>query len=93
MTRDKLRELELLNRIRLSDGEAGEVLGVFSMMESAEEELRALDTADVEPMVHVLPLKNILREDKWSQNFPLNALLEGAPEHTEDSWQVPRLVR
>ena len=51
------------------------------------------DTENVEPMVHVMPMTNVLREDVRSQPFKREDLLEGAPEKSEDSWQVPRLVK
>ena len=48
---------------------------------------------DVEEMIYVMPMTNVLREDKRVQNFSRESLLEGAPQRSEDSWQVPRLVK
>ena len=50
-------------------------------------------TADVEAMVYVMPMTNVLRNDGRNQPFARKDLLEGAPQSTEDSWQVPRLVK
>ena len=44
-------------------------------------------------MVHVNPMTNVLREDARNQAFDRKDLLAGAPQSTEDSWQVPRLVK
>ena len=44
-------------------------------------------------MVHVMPMKNVLREDVRSQPFTRDELMEGAPEHSDGSWLVPRLVK
>jgi Asp-tRNA(Asn)/Glu-tRNA(Gln) amidotransferase C subunit len=41
----------------------------------------------------VLPMTNILRADQRSQPFAREALLQGAPQRTGDSWQVPRVVK
>ena len=62
-------------------------------MEKAEEDLAKLDTDSTEAMVYVRPMTNIIREDKQIQNFDRADLLRGAPQSTEDSWQVPRLVK
>jgi Asp-tRNA(Asn)/Glu-tRNA(Gln) amidotransferase C subunit len=38
-------------------------------------------------------MTNVLREDVRDQKFARESLLEGAPERSDDSWQVPRLVK
>jgi len=55
--------------------------------------LKDIDTENVEEMVHVMPMTNVLREDKREQPFSRESLLEGAPERSEDSWQVPKVVK
>ncbi len=82
-----------LNQLSLTEEEETVVQSIFDQMKSAETALAQWDTADVEPMVHVMPLTNVLREDKREQPFTRESLLEGAPERNEDSWQVPRLVK
>ena len=62
-------------------------------MKEKEEILKSINTEDTEPMVHVMPMTNVLREDVRSQPFTRESLLKGAPERSEDSWQVPRLVK
>jgi aspartyl/glutamyl-tRNA(Asn/Gln) amidotransferase C subunit len=66
---------------------------IFKMMKSHEEALKTIDTENVEEMVHVMPMTNVLREDERDQKFSRESLLAGAPERSEDSWQVPRLVK
>ena len=67
--------------------------GIFGAMSESEKVLNTCDTENVEEMVHVMPMTNVLREDIRKQNFSRESLLEGAPERSEDSWQVPRLVK
>ena len=67
--------------------------GIFAQMKENEALLACCDTADVEEMVHVMPMTNVLREDKREQPFAREDLLKGAPARSEDSWQVPRLVK
>ena len=66
---------------------------IFDMMKKYEESLKNIDTENVEEMVHVMPMTNVLREDVRKQPFTRESLLEGAPQRSEDSWQVPRLVK
>lgn len=93
MTTEKLKDLQSVNEIAFSDAEEQQMLQDFSFMEAEEQQLAACLTDGVEPMVYVLPMTNILREDERKQPFTRESLLQGAPEHTEDSWQVPRLVK
>jgi len=82
-----------LNQIALTDEEEKIVQDIFNSMNEKEKVLADINTEGVEPMVHVMPMTNVLREDVRSQPFARESLLEGAPERSEDSWQVPRLVK
>ena len=66
---------------------------IFKDMAVKEADLSKIDTEDTEVMVHVQEMTNVLRADKREQPFNRADLLKGAPEATEDSWQVPRLVK
>lgn len=93
MTPEKLSGLESLNEIAFTGAEKTKMCAIFAAMEKEEAILGGLDTAGAEPMVYVMPMENVLREDVREQPFTRESLLAGAPEHTEDSWQVPRLVK
>ena len=67
--------------------------GIFNMMAKNEALLKECDTENVEEMVYVMPMTNVLRDDVRKQPFTRESLLEGAPERSDDSWQVPRLVK
>ncbi len=90
---EELKALQEVNELRLSENEEQTLLSIFSQMEEAEESLKSLDLEGVKPMVYVRPIYNVLREDKRVQPFEREELLKGAPQRTEDSWQVPRLVK
>ena len=66
---------------------------IFGFMANEAAELQGVDTENVDVMVHCMPMTNIFREDVREQAFTREALLEGAPEHSDDSWIVPRLVK
>ena len=67
--------------------------GIFGAMKESEAALASIDTENVEEMIYVMPMTNVLREDERFQPFTRESLLEGAPARSEDSWQVPRLVK
>ncbi len=91
--RSTFSNAQQLNQLSLTDEEEGVMQDIFKKMQEKEELLKGIDTEKVEAMVHVMPMTNVLRKDERRQPFSRESLLEGAPERSEDSWQVPRLVK
>ena len=56
------------------------------------EKLKELDVDKVEPMSHVLPLKNVFRQDKVCPSLPQDKVLSNAPQAHKDSFSVPRVI-
>lgn len=55
-------------------------------------ELQELNTDDVEPMSHAVPMDNVFREDQRQDSMPLDAVLQNAPDRAEEFFRVPRIV-
>ncbi len=92
-TKSKLEGLESVNEIAFTADEKKAMEKIFADMKKNEENLEKIDTENVEAMIYVMPMTNVLRDDKREQPFERKDLLAGAPQSTEDSWQVPRLVK
>lgn len=92
MNREILRRLELLNQLRLTEAEKEATLAFFAEREAEMATLDAIDTAEVERMVHVMPILTVVREDVASQPFTRDQLQRGAPDADEGYWRVPRVV-
>ena len=90
---NKLESLEQVNELSFSADEKKKMNKIFEAMQKKEAALGEIDTENVEAMVYVMPMTNVLRNDKREQPFAREDLLKGAPQATEDSWQVPRLVK
>ena len=54
--------------------------------------LNGLDTADIEPMSHIFPLKNVLRPDEVVPSEDRAVLLANAPVPDEEAFLVPKTV-
>jgi aspartyl-tRNA(Asn)/glutamyl-tRNA(Gln) amidotransferase subunit C len=54
--------------------------------------LQQLDTGDVRPTAHVLPLKNVFREDWVGQHLSVEEVLANCPDREEDYFKVPKIV-
>ncbi len=92
MEKDTLRRLTLLNQLGLTEEQKEDVLAFFAQREADTATLDAVDTADVERMVHVMPILTVVREDVAAQPFSREALQEHAPETDEGYWCVPRVL-
>ena len=92
MDRETLRRLEMLNQLKLTEAQKQSVLDFFAQRAKDETALDAIDTAEVERMVHVMPVLTVVREDVVDQKFDREALQSGAPETDEGYWCVPRVV-
>lgn len=92
MDKDTLRRLESLNQLKLSDDEKTKIFAFFEKQEKELETLNAINTDDVERMVHVMPMTNVIREDVAKKIFTRDELQAAAPESSDGYWQVPRLV-
>ena len=90
---DKLRDLEQVNQLQFTADEKKAMQTILDDMGKCEAELSKIDTENVEAAVYVMPMTNVLRDDARNQAFDRKDLLAGAPQSTEDSWQVPRLVK
>ncbi len=91
--RSTFANAQQLNQLSLTDEENVIMQSIFKSMSDAENKLKDCDTENVDQMVHVMPMTNVLREDERKQPFTRESLLEGAPDHSDDSWKVPRLVK
>ena len=56
------------------------------------QELNAVDTAKVEPTLHVLPLKNVLRADAIQPSMPREEILANAPDKSKGCFKVPKII-
>ena len=90
--KDLLDTLEKVNQLALTDEETQKTADYFAATEKDYAAFAATDTESVAPMVYVMPLSNVLREDVSSQPFTREDLQKGAPEAEDGYWEVPRLI-
>lgn len=56
------------------------------------DKLSELDTENIEPTAHVLPLVNVLREDEVKPSFERDKILSNAPTKQNGCFKVPKVV-
>jgi aspartyl-tRNA(Asn)/glutamyl-tRNA(Gln) amidotransferase subunit C len=56
------------------------------------EKLNQLDTSRVEPTSHVIPMKNVMREDRVTPSLDREKVLANAPDRTDEFFRVPKII-
>lgn len=88
----EIDHVALLARLKLTDKEKElffrQVGGIIKYIDKLNE----LDTSDVEPTAHVLPLKNVFREDKLKPSLPRDKVLQNSPGKDETFYRVPKII-
>ncbi len=92
ITTELIDHISQLSRLRLPEEEktkmAGDLEGILAYMDT----LNALDTSGVEPLSHVFPVKNVLREDEVQPSMDRGMLLKNAPAADDEAFLVPKTV-
>jgi len=81
-----------LARVDLSEKEKKKIAKELSDILGYIEKLKQLKVDKVEPMSHVLPLKNVFRQDKIKPSLPVAKVLRNAPSKNGDNFSVPRVI-
>ena len=92
MKKETLSLLCKVNQLDLTEEQKDSFLSFMDEREADIKALDAIDTENVEVMVHVMPIMTVVREDVVSQPFTREELQSGAPETDEGYWCVPRVV-
>ena len=56
------------------------------------DKLRALDTRDVLPTSHAVPVTNVMRDDVPGPSLPQSEALANAPDRQGDLFRVPKII-
>ena len=80
-----------LARIKLAGEEIKKLEGQFAEILAYIEKLSGVDTSNVPPTSHILPVKNILREDKVKESLAKDQSLSNAPDEQDNGFKVPRI--
>lgn len=89
---DQIRRLARLARIALNPGEAREVAERLNRILGLVGEMRAVDTAGIEPMSHALDLVQRLRPDEVTETDRRELYQSAAPAVEQGLYLVPKVI-
>jgi len=88
----KFSDYEAMAMLCLSDDERVVLMERFDAISDGFSALNAYDTDGVEPLVSVLELKTVLREDVSAKFISREELMANAPESFDGYFQVPAAI-
>ncbi len=89
---EQVRKVAKLSRLELSDAEVAEFTGQLGAILEYVEQMNELDTADVEPLAHCLPISNVFRADEIKPSLGTDKALANAPEREGPFFKVPKIL-
>ena len=89
---EQVRYIAHLYRLELTPEEEEKFTRQLGDILSYVEKLREVDTTNIPPTSHVLPLKNVFREDKLSFSLSPDEALSNAPDRKDNLFKVPKII-
>ena len=89
---EQVRKVAKLARLELTDAEVKEFTGQLSAILDYMEKMNELDTTDIEPLAHCLPISNVFREDVVRDSLGTEKTLANAPQRDGDFFKVPKIL-
>jgi len=88
----QVRKVAKLARLDLSEAEIEEFTGQLGAILRYVEKMNELDTTDVEPLAHCLPISNVLRPDEAHESLGPDEALANAPQRDGPFFKVPKIL-
>ena len=92
ITKAEVDAVALLARLELTPEETETFTGQMDAILAYVDKLNELDTANVVPTSHAVPMENAFREDEARPSIGVDNALANAPDRVEDFFRVPKVI-
>ncbi len=89
---EALHKIAHLARLDIHPDEETDLLNSLNGVLDWMEQLNEVDTTGVEPLIHLSPEVNVLRPDVVGQHLSRQQALANAPQHTDEFFEVPKVI-
>ena len=89
---EQVRHIAWLARLGLSEEEVEKFSLQLSNILENFEILKQVDTADVPPATHTVPLQNVFRKDDVAESYSQAEILSNAPKQEKDCFKVQAIL-
>jgi aspartyl-tRNA(Asn)/glutamyl-tRNA(Gln) amidotransferase subunit C len=88
----RVRKVARLSRLDLTEAEVEEFTGQLSAILDYVAKMNELDTDNVEPLAHCLPISNVFRADSVKDSLGTEKTLANAPQRDGEFFKVPKIL-
>ncbi len=92
ISREEVEHVAHLARLHLSDAELQKMTAQLDTILSYVQKLEQLDTENLPPTTHAFSVCNAFREDEIRESLSQQDSLACSPQHTDEMFQVPRII-
>ncbi|QUG42952.1 Asp-tRNA(Asn)/Glu-tRNA(Gln) amidotransferase subunit GatC [Psychrobacillus sp. INOP01] len=92
LTKEEVKHVAHLARLAITEEEAEKFALQLGAITEFAEQLKELDTTNVEPTTHVLPLVNVLREDVATKGLDREVMMLNVKEQEAGQVKVPSIM-
>lgn len=92
LTKSQVEHITLLARLYLDDEEKERYTTQLTKILEYARNLDELNTSDVPPTAHVLPLQNVFRQDVVGPHLPAEEAIGNSPDKEDGFFKVPRVL-
>ena len=89
---EEVEHVALLARLWLRDEQRERFTTQLNSILEHFEQLQQVDTSEVPPMSHAVPMSNVLREDEPGASLSVEEVIQNAPDTRRDCFRVPRII-
>jgi aspartyl-tRNA(Asn)/glutamyl-tRNA(Gln) amidotransferase subunit C len=92
ITREQVEYVAKLARLAVSEEEKALFSRQLSSILTYVETLNRVETSQVEPTSHVIPMHNVLRADEVTPSLARDEALANAPDKDAGCFRVPKII-
>ncbi|MEA0555973.1 Asp-tRNA(Asn)/Glu-tRNA(Gln) amidotransferase subunit GatC [Lysinibacillus irui] len=92
LTKEEVKHVANLARLAITEEEAEKFAEQLGKITEFAEQLNELDTTNVEPTTHVLPLVNVMREDVAVKGLDREVMMLNVKEQEDGQVKVPAIM-
>jgi aspartyl-tRNA(Asn)/glutamyl-tRNA(Gln) amidotransferase subunit C len=92
LTKTEVEHVARLARLELSESEKEEFTGQLNDILGFVETLNKLNTKNIEPTAHAIPVTNVFRPDRVGTSLEPDMALANAPDRVDDYFKVPKIL-
>lgn len=92
LSSDQVSRVAALARLELTVEETEKLKSQLNDILKQFGRLQKLDTDDIEPTWHSIPMQNVFREDAAGESLPRDSATQNAPGKRDGNFIVPQIV-